>query len=127
LVATKHLSAALAGRSKDANAPHWSTHLLLVMVLLSALGLLLDGRYRPLSWPMLAAPAALLLALRLLGKPAPDKSRLTRLLAALCASAAPLLIWQEGTANTQSLGLALNWLVLAAAVGWPAQRPTSAS
>lgn len=127
LVATKHLSAALAGRSKDANTSHWSTRLLLVMVLLSALGLLLDGRYRPLSWPMLAAPVALLLALRLLGESAPDKSWLTRLLATLCAAAAPLLIWQEDFANTQALGLALNWLVLATAVGWPAQRPTSAS
>jgi hypothetical protein len=76
---------------------------------------------------MLAAPAALLLALRLLGEAAPDKSWLMRLLAILCASAAPLLIWQEGVANSQALGLALNWLALATAIGWPAQRPTSAS
>ena len=87
------------------------------------LGLLLDGRYRPLSWPMLAAPAALLLVLRLLGEAAPNKYPLERWLAALCAAAAPLLVWQEGF-DTQALGLAI-WLLLA--VGWPSQGATSAS
>ena len=101
--------------------------MLLGLVFLSALGLLLDGRYRPLSWPMLAAPAALLLVLRLLGEPAPNKYPLERWLAALCAAAAPLLVWQEGFDNTQALGLALNWLVLALAIGWPSQRATLAS
>ena len=95
--------------------------------MLSALGLLLDGRYRPLTWPMLAAPAALLLALRLLGEFTTNKHPLERWLAALCAAAAPLLVWQEGFDNIQALGLAVNWLVLALAIGWPSQRPTSAS
>ncbi|MEF8735990.1 MAG: hypothetical protein V5B35_05075 [Candidatus Accumulibacter necessarius] len=35
--------------------------------MLIALGLLFDGRYRPLVWPLLAAPASLLLALTVLG------------------------------------------------------------
>mgnify|MGYP003444848600 FL=1 len=47
--------------------------------------------------------------------------------ATLCAACAPLLVWQEGFDNTQALGLALNWLVLALAVGWPSQRATLAS
>jgi hypothetical protein len=41
--------------------------------------------------------------------------------------AAPLLVWQEGFDNRQALGLALNWLLLAIAVGWPYQRATAAS
>jgi glucan 1,3-beta-glucosidase len=127
LAASERLSAALAGRHHKANTKHWSSILLLGLVLLSALGLLLDGRYRPLNWPMLAAPAALLLALRLLGEFAANKHPLERWLAALCAAAAPLLVWQEGFDNTQALGLALNWLVLALAIGWPSQRTTSAS
>jgi hypothetical protein len=127
LGAIERLNATLAGRSKGAETPHWSTRLLLVLVLLSALGLLLDGRYRPLSWPALAAPVALSLALRLLGDAAPSRHSPERWLAALCAVAAPLLVWQEGLENRQALGLALNWLALAAVVGWPYQRATAAS
>jgi exo-beta-1,3-glucanase (GH17 family) len=127
LAASDRLSAALAGRHHNAKIAQWSNLLLLGLVFLSALGLLLDGRYRPLSWPMLAAPAALLLVLRLLGEPAPNKYPLERWLAALCAAAALLLVWQEGFDNTQALGLALNWLVLALAIGWPSQRATLAS
>jgi hypothetical protein len=127
LAAIGRLRAALAGRSNEADSAHWSTRLLLVLVLLSALGLLLDGRYRPLSWPVLAAPAALWLALRLLGEAAPGRPLSERWLAALCAVAAPLLLWQEGFDNRQALGLALNWLALAAVVGWPYQRATAAS
>ncbi len=127
LAASERLSAALAGRHRRVNTKYWSRILLLGLVLLSALGLLLDGRYRPLNWPMLAAPAALLLALRLLGEFTTNQHPLERWLAALCAAAAPLLVWQEGFDNTQALGLALNWLVLALAIGWPSQRPTSAS
>ena len=48
-------------------------------------------------------------------------------LAALCAVAAPLLLWQEGLDNRQALGLALNWLALAIVTGWPGQRATAAS
>jgi glucan 1,3-beta-glucosidase len=127
LAAIERLRAALAGRSNDADSAHRSTGLLLVLVLLSALGLLLDGRYRPLIWPVLAAPAALWLALRLLGEAAPGRPLPERWLAALCAFAAPLLVWQEGFDNRQALGLALNWLALAAVVGWPHQRATAAS
>ena len=127
LAATERLRAALAGRRNDADTARWSTRLLLVLVLLSATGLLLDGRYRPLSWPVLAAPVALWLALRLLGEAAPNKQLPERWLAALCAVAAPLLLWQEGLDNRQALGLALNWLALAIVTGWPGQRATAAS
>ncbi len=128
LVAGERLNAALAGRSKYTKSQHWSGGLLLGLVLLSALGLLLDGRYRPLNWPVLAAPATLLFVLRLLGETAPNQFPYERWLAALCGAAAPLLVWQEGFENTQALGLALNWLVLALAIGWPSpQRATSAS
>ena len=127
LAASDRLSVALAGRHHNAKPPQWSNLLLLGLVFLSALGLLLDGRYRPLSWPVLAAPAALLLALRLLGEFTANQHPLERWLAVLCAACAPLLVWQEGFDNRQALGLALNWLALAGAVGWPSQRATAAS
>ena len=88
-------------------------------VVLIALGLLFDGRYRPLVWPLLAAPASLLLALTLLGDRVDRGAWLERTLATVGAVAAVWLVAQEGLANTQALGQALIWLVLAAAVGWP--------
>jgi hypothetical protein len=92
---------------------------LLGSVALIALGLVFDGRYRPLVWPMLAAPAALLLALTVLGDRVGRGAWIERALAAVGAVAATVLVAQEGLANTQALGLALIWLALAAAVGWP--------
>ena len=60
----------LMANRHNASTANWSTRLLLGLVVAEALGLLFDGRYRPLSWPVLAAPAALLFALRLLGETA---------------------------------------------------------
>jgi glucan 1,3-beta-glucosidase len=125
-LASERLRVWLDGGRPSARKTDWSTHLLLGFVLLMALGLLLDGRYRPLTWPLLAAPAALMLTLRLIGE-VPKCSLVERELALLCAIAAPLLVWQEGIDNLQALGLVFNWLVLAMAVAWPFQRATPAS
>lgn len=92
---------------------------LLGSVALIALGLVFDARYRPLVWPMLAAPVVLLLALTVLGDRVERGAWIERALAAVGAVAAAALVGQEGLANTQALGLALIWLGLAAAVGWP--------
>ena len=86
---------------------------------LIALGLVFDGRYRPLIWPMLAAPAALLPALTVLGDRVDRGAWIERALASVGAVAAIVVVGQEGLANTQALGLALIWLALATAVGWP--------
>ncbi len=92
---------------------------LLGSVALIALGLVFDARYRPLVWPILAAPAALLLALKLLGDRVDRRAWIERALATVGAVSALWLVGQEGLANTQALGLALIWLGLAGAVGWP--------
>lgn len=91
---------------------------LLGSVALIALGLVFDARYRPLVWPLFAAPAALLLALTVLDDRVARGAWFERALAAIAAVSAIMLVWQEGLANTQALGLALVWLCLAAAVGW---------
>ena len=126
LQASARLKTWLDGQPQNASTANWSTRLLLGFVVLTALGLLLDGRYRPLSWPLLAAPVALLFALRVLGEQ-PTHSSVERGLAILCTIAAPLLVWREGIDNVQALALAVNWLVLAMTVGWPSQRATPAS
>ncbi|MGA9395303.1 MAG: hypothetical protein WBV56_08185, partial [Azonexus sp.] len=92
---------------------------LLGSVALIALGLVFDARYRPLVWPMFAAPAALLLALTVLGDRVDRGAWIERALASVGAVAAIVVVGQEGLANTQALGLALIWLALATAVGWP--------
>ena len=92
---------------------------LLGCVALIALGLVFDARYRPLVWPLLAAPTVLLLVLTVLGDRVDRGAWLERALATIGAVAAAVLVGQEGLANTQALGLALIWLGLAAAVGWP--------
>jgi len=68
---------------------------LLVSVVLIALGLLFDGRYRPLVWPLLAAPASLLLALTVLGDRVDHGAWLERTLATVAAVAAVWLVAQE--------------------------------
>ena len=81
-----------------------------------ALGLVFDARYRPLSWPTLAAPALLLLALALLGDRLAAGAREERLLAAVCAGCAPLIVVQEGLANTQAVIYAALLLALSVAI-----------
>jgi exo-beta-1,3-glucanase (GH17 family) len=96
---------------------------LMIMTLLQALALVLDGRYRPLVWPMLLAPA---LSLLLLGaQPAqqrattgPGRPRLYAVALLLLATAllgcAAALIAIEGTQNAQALQASMTWVLLAA-------------
>ncbi len=94
---------------------HARLHLgLLFVTAWIALQLLFDGRYRPLVWPLLAAPAGLLPLLALLGERLPPEAREQRLLAAVCLLAAPALLWLEGPHNTQAWAAACCWVALAA-------------
>ena len=91
---------------------------LLFLAAVDALGLVFDARYRPLPWPVVAAPALLLLALAWLGDRLPAAAREEKLLAAVCAACAILIAILEGPANTQALLYAVLLLALAAAGGW---------
>ena len=113
------LAALRTASARGTQALAFPQAVLLCSVLLIAKGLLFDARYRPLFWPLFAAPAVLLLALTVLGDRLDRGAWLERALAAVCAIAAVLLVGQEGLVNTQALGLALIWLALAVAVGWP--------
>lgn len=74
-----------------------------------ALMLLFDGRYRPLAWPMLMAPALFALALALLGQPAHAQrhARAMRILGAGCAAGAVGMVMSEGAANGPAWAVAL--------------------
>lgn len=95
-----------------------SVILLLGMTVAQALALVLDGRYRPLVWPILIAPAMSLLLLGASGS-APGASKLSRhtigllLLATLLVTCAVALIVIEGLQNTQALQAGLTWALLA--------------
>ena len=75
---------------------------LLVIAAIDAGWLVFDARYRPLPWPMLAAPAMLLLASAGLGHRRPA-FLVVRTAAWLCAAGAVLVAVNEGVANTQAL------------------------
>lgn len=92
---------------------------LLFLAAVDALGLVFDARYRPLPWPVIAAPALLLSALAWLGDRLPAAAREEKLLAAVCAVCAVLVAFLEGPANTQALLYAVLLLALAGASGWP--------
>jgi len=92
---------------------------LLFLAAVEALGLVFDARYRPLPWPVIAAPALLLLALAWLGDRLPAAAREERLLAAVCAACALLVAILEGPANTQALLYSALLLALAGAGVWP--------
>jgi hypothetical protein len=91
---------------------------LLFLAAVDALGLVFDARYRPLPWPLIAAPALLLLALAWLGDRLPAAAREEKLLAAVCAVCAVLVAMLEEPANTQALLYVALLLELAAACGW---------
>jgi glucan 1,3-beta-glucosidase len=92
---------------------------LLFLAAVDALGLVFDARYRPLPWPGIAAPALLLLALAWLGDRLPAAAREEKLLAAVCAACAVLVVVLEGPANAQALLYAALLLALAGASSWP--------
>lgn len=115
--------------NKSQRSQRWlamAVAVLLGFVTLMAVGLVFDARYRPLVWSLLIAPALLISALAVMGDRLGAAARLERGLAGLIAIAAGLVVWQEGLANGQALGLAFTWLGLAFAVGWP-QRTTPGS
>jgi hypothetical protein len=79
-----------------------------------ALQLAVDGRYRGFHWPLLAAPALMLLALRLAGERWPDDAREERWLAAIGVAAAIGIVVVEGPRNAQALVYAALLALLAA-------------
>ena len=103
-----------------------SAVVLLGFVSLMALGLVFDARYRPLVWPLLLAPAVLMLALAVMGDRLDGTAKLTHGLALIVAISAVLVVWQERLANAEALGLASTWLALAFAIVW-LQRTTPVS
>ena len=123
--ASRRLTYVFAGMY-SASAISGLTVVLLICIALNAVALFVDGRYRPLCWPLLAAPGLLLLALAICGERFARRNTVVISLAALLALAAPLLLWQEGLLNMQAWGLASNFLLLVLAVIW-LQRPTSAN
>lgn len=88
---------------------------LLFGVAVIVLQLAFDPRYRPLLWPVLAAPAVLLAALCALGDRLAVDARAERLLAAVCAAAAIWVLAAEGLRNAQALGAVACWLAIAGA------------
>jgi glucan 1,3-beta-glucosidase len=119
LAAALRLAQQLGGRHGSVPRRYARLHLgLLFVVAWIALQLLFDGRYRPLVWPLLAAPACLLPLLALLGERLPPGAgagaREQRLLAAVCLLAAPALLWLEGPHNAQAWAAACSWAALAA-------------
>jgi exo-beta-1,3-glucanase (GH17 family) len=90
-----------------------------------ALGLVFDARYRPLDWPLLAGPAVLLLALALRGERLAAGAREERVLALVCVVCAPLIVLNEGLANTEALLTAAALAALAVAT-LPRQAEASA-
>jgi len=91
----------------------------LFIVLTQALGLVFDARYRALPWEGLALPAALLVALALLGDRAAGAAREERVLAAIGIACAAAISWQEGLANLQAQAYAACLLAACLAVAWP--------
>ena len=108
----------------------WLSLALLFATVWMALTLLVDGRYRPLLWPMLWAPVGLLLLLPKRPRHWPGARPQARLLAFVGVCAAAALVWQESGLNTQAVATALLWCGLAVAVwrqigwrGYTASRP----
>jgi glucan 1,3-beta-glucosidase len=75
---------------------------LLACVVLEAFWLAIDGRYRPLPWPSLVAPALLFAALAALGDRLPAR-RGRRLLALLAGVLAVAVVAGEGPGNGEAL------------------------
>lgn len=138
---------ALAGRHAQPSAagrrglPPGATHALQMLQLALlfatawlALGLVFDARYRPLVWPMLMAPAFLLLLLSCVRAPqgatAAGPGPLqrwavqTRWLAGICLLAAPLVVLQEEVVNGQAWLAAVLWVGLGLA-SWRQAREAS--
>ncbi|HSD41448.1 MAG TPA: glycosyl hydrolase family 17 protein [Burkholderiales bacterium] len=90
-----------------------------------ALGLAFDPRYRGFPFAAFAAPAAGFAALAWLSEPAARAAsggREERVLAAVLAACAPVIVWRETLANVDALAWAGLCLLLAASAGLPVAR-----
>lgn len=100
------LSRRWAGRARLAFAPgllRWCVGLWLVVVLMTAHGLVFDGRYRALAWPIVLGPVVLGAAAVVLGLPRPWQPRPIRWMAYLAGMAGAIVVYQEGLENRQAL------------------------
>ncbi|HSD54573.1 MAG TPA: hypothetical protein VLC47_10425 [Burkholderiales bacterium] len=91
-----------------------------------ALGLAFDPRYRDFPLAAFAAPAAGFAALAWLSEPrarAVSAGREERVLAAVLACCAPVIVWRETLANDEALAWGALCLLLAASAGLPVARP----
>jgi hypothetical protein len=88
-----------------------------------ALQLVFDARYRDVWWPLPAASAACVLLWRTCVQPLAHGARHERALAALLASCAPLMLWNEGPANVQAWSAMFTCAAAALATWWPHRAP----
>jgi exo-beta-1,3-glucanase (GH17 family) len=107
VVAAWQLAELLAGCRKNRLIERMLPTALLAVTVLQAFWLVIDGRYRPLPWQGIAAPAILLAALATLGTSRtvhhPVVHRLIQGLAFTGLSCAMLIVLNEGLANDEAL------------------------
>jgi len=82
----------------------WLVGLWLVLVLITAHGLVFDGRYRAFAWPLLLGPVVLGAAAILRGVTRPWHRPPIRWMAYLAGLAGLVVVYQEGLENRQALG-----------------------
>lgn len=75
----------------------------LVLVLINAHGLVFDGRYRALAWPLLLGPVVLGAAAMIRGVTGPWRPWPIRAMAYLAGLAGVIVVYQEGPENRQAL------------------------
>ena len=125
--ATPGLARALFGPPSAGRVLAVARAALLFVAATLALQLVFDGRYREFAWPLVAAPALLLVALRFVGDRLDDDAREERLLALVAAVGAVAIVAVEGLHNAQAVGFAALLLALAGACGWPYRVRTNTS
>ena len=116
-----------AAPSPDTRLAQWLGYLALVLCVVAvaiALGLAFDPRYRDIPFAPLTAAAVPFVVLALLGPaPQPPRGLAEMLAAAVLASSALFIAWNEGVQNWQSLWLCGVFLALAVTLfGAPAAR-----
>ena len=113
------IARALRGRAISGRAFALCRAATLFAAAVTAIALVFDPRYRGFPWALFAAPALVFLALRIAGERLHGDAREERLLAAVIALCAPVIVWIEGVHNAQAIGFALLLVVLAGASAWP--------
>lgn len=103
----------------------WLWGLWLALMLMAAHGLVFDGRYRALVWPLLLGPVVLGATATLLGLTSFLRLWVLRWMATLAGLAGALVVYQEGLENSQALtyggllmGVALLTVVAARIPPW---------